>query len=192
MKKRLMMAWGLMAAVQVGAAVTFDLYNDSALYSYLDDKAGPLSYTAGDVTATFAATGGVMNRTTEGFGINAALAGDETFLIEVNESLNVSFNQTVQITAVDFRNFESGEAINVIIGSVTNTIIWAELDNQSTDSIGGLSWNVALGDTVRFETVGATDAIAVDSFAVVPEPATTAMLGFGGLLVWTIRRIVRA
>ncbi|MCU0857198.1 MAG: PEP-CTERM sorting domain-containing protein [Pontiellaceae bacterium] len=190
MNKYSIAAWCAAAAISAGAAVTFDLYNDADLYSYLDDQTGPLSYTNSGIAATFSGTGGNMNRVSNnGFGIDAPGSGDTTYLLDVNEALTVSFNQAVQITALDFRNFDDGESIRVIIGSVTNTVLWANLGNKTTDSIIIPSWDVPLGDTVRFEVGGETDAIAIDSFTVVPEPATVSMLGIGGLLALIIRRI---
>jgi hypothetical protein len=59
------------------ADVVFDLYGPSssepsALALYLDDEAGPLSYTNSGIVATFSTPDGVMNRTTSGFGINGS------------------------------------------------------------------------------------------------------------------------
>ncbi len=189
MKRMLITLLVLCAVFVASAEVTFNLFGDSDLYLYLDNEAGPLSYTNSGVVATFTGVGGDMNRTTSGFGINASGSGDTTFALDVNEAFDVSFDQVVQITALDFRNFESGEAINVIIGSTTNLIEFADLDNGTTDTYGGFSWEVSPKDTtVRFEVVGSTDVIAIDSITVVPEPATVAMFGVGGLIAFIIRR----
>lgn len=193
MKRILVTLLILSAAFVAGAQVTFDLFGDAALYGYLDNQAGPLSYTNSGVVATFTGVGGDMNRTTSGFGIDALGSGDTTYLIDFGEALEIKFDQGVQITTLDFRNFEDGESINVIFGVTTNVIAWADLDNQSSDYIENLSWSVSSGTTVSFEVVGGTDAIALDSFTieVVPEPATIAMFGIGGLIAFVIRRFAR-
>jgi hypothetical protein len=98
--------------------------------------------------------------------------------------------QDVQITGLDFRRFEdNGESMNVIIGTITNTITFADLNNDlGTDSIGGISWNVSAGTTVSFTVAGLNDEIAIDSIMVVPEPAVVSLLGAGGLLTLLVRR----
>ena len=191
--KRIVIAALLIVGAVAAAEVTFDMYNDAVLYGYLDNQAGPLRYTNTGIVATFEAIGGVMNRVSNsGFGIDAPGSGDTTYALDINEALHVSFEPAVTITGLDFRNFDDGEAINVIIGTTTNTIVWADLGNKTSDSITGLSWNVASGMTVSFEVVGATDIIAVDAVTVIPEPATISMLGLGALGTLIVRRFSRA
>ena len=111
MKKLITAGVVILCVFGVRAEVTFDLYGDAGLYGYLDDQAGPLSYTNSGVVATFTGVGGNMNRTTSGFGIDAPGSGDTTYLLDVGEALNISFNQTLQITAIDFRNFDRHKQI---------------------------------------------------------------------------------
>jgi hypothetical protein len=96
----------------------------------------------------------------------------------------------VIITALDFRNFDDGETMNVTIEDATNPVEYNALSNQTTDSIDGLSWSVTAGDTVDFAVAGDANAIALDSITVaVPEPAVISMLGLGGLLMLVGRRV---
>lgn len=187
----LMMTLILSVASVVHAEVTFDMFGDAALYGYLDNQPGPLNYTNTGIVATFEGVGGDMNRTTSGFGIDAPGSGDTTYALDTGEALHISFDQAVTITGLDFRNFEDGENINVIIGTTTNTVAWADLTNQSSDFVTNLSWAVSSGTTISFEVVGLADIIAVDAITVVPEPATVGMLGLGGLLAIMIRRSTR-
>ena len=191
MKRLLITLLVLCSAFSASAEALFSPYTDATLYGILDNQPGPLSYTNNGIVATFSGVGGNMNRTGDGFGIDAAGSGDTSYLIDFGEVLKLKFDQDIQITTLDFRNFENGESINVIIGTTTNTITWALLDNQTSDYIENLSWDVSEGTTVSFEMVGATDAIAFDSVTVVPEPATIAMFGIGGFIAWIIRRSSR-
>jgi hypothetical protein len=188
--KKVIVLLGVACAFFVQAEVTFDLYNDTNLYSYLDDQPGPLSYTNNGIVATFTGIGGVMNRTTSGFGIDAPGSGDTTYLLDFGEALEIYFDQNIQITGLDFRNFSDGESIQILIGSTTNTIGYNDLDHKTSAYIENLTWDVQAFETVRFAVVGETDAIAIDSVTVIPEPATLSMVGLTGLLLLVVRRMV--
>lgn len=181
----------LSLGLNAGAQVAFDLFNDSALYNYLDDQVGPLSYTNENIVATFTAFGGNMNRTTQGFGVDAPGSADNTYLLDVDESFEVYFGQDITITTLDFRNFEDGEAIYVAIGAVTNLITWNSLSNRSSDYLENIAWEVPQGTKITFEVAGTTDAIAIDSITVVPEPVAASLIGIGGLMLLVLRRLKR-
>lgn len=190
MKKRVMITAVFAVALVTRADVVFDFYTNANLYGALDEQQGPVDFTIDGVTATFTAVGGVMNRTNSGFGINADGSADTTYALDSGEALQVSFDQDVIITALDFRNFENGETMNVTIKDATNPVEYNALSNQTTDSIDGLSWSVSAGDTVDFAVAGDANAIALDSITVaVPEPAVISMLGLGGLLMLVGRRV---
>lgn len=190
MKKRVMITAVFAVALVTRADVVFDFYTTANLYGALDEQQGPVDFTIDGVTATFTAVGGVMNRTNSGFGINADGSADTTYALDYGEALQVSFDQDVIITALDFRNFDDGETMNVTIEDATNPVEYNALSNQTTDSIDGLSWSVTAGDTVDFAVAGDANAIALDSITVaVPEPAVISMLGLGGLLMLVGRRV---
>ena len=62
--------------------------------------------------------------------------------------------------------------------------------NTTYDGIGDIARNIEIrtsfwGDTYNGGTLSALD---IDSFSIVPEPATMALLAFGGILLRTRKR----
>jgi hypothetical protein len=135
--------------------------------------------------------GQTLNANKGDFGVKSGLTGEVDDRFDYGETVLMSFNKDIQITQIDFSDFDSGETFNFIIGSVTNSIAWADLDNQSSDYIENLTWNVFAGDIIRLEVAGVGDSLSMDSIdiTVVPEPATMALIGIGGLLALIERRI---
>jgi hypothetical protein len=171
------------------AGVTFDLFNSAGLYSYLEGSSGPLNYTNSGLVAVFSASGGTMHRTSSGFGIDAPGSGDVTYALDSGEQLRTSFDQAVEITNLDFRGFETGEVFSIVIGTATNSIAWDDLSNKTSDSYTlSAPWTVSAGTEIRFAVSGAA-SVSLDGLTVnvIPEPATMAMLGLGGLLAIVIR-----
>ncbi|HKL20770.1 MAG TPA: hypothetical protein VJ904_03125, partial [Tichowtungia sp.] len=74
------------------AATLFDFNNNSDLNSALDDQAGPVSFTNSGLIATFTASDGTMNRTSNnGLGINSTISGDDTAAFDVGEWIDITF-----------------------------------------------------------------------------------------------------
>ena len=191
MKKSFILLSITLLTLTASGEVIFDLFNDDTLYNQLEGQAGPVSYANNGISATFTSPGGTMHRTTSGgFGIDAIGSDDTTFAIDSGESLQISFDQDITITGLDFRNFESGESINIIIGSTTNKLTEMELDNRTSDYEENLSWQVSSTSSIRFEVIGSTDAIAIDSITVIPEPATAGLLVLSGIATLFMRRML--
>jgi hypothetical protein len=65
---------------------------------------------------------------------------------------------------------------------------WADLSNQSSDSISGLNWEVAANTTISINVAGTGDIIALDSIAAIPEPTCIAFMLCAGLCALITRR----
>lgn len=135
-------------------------------------------------------SGSQLNSTASEFGINAAGSGDETALFDTNngqEALWVSFNRTVTIKSITVSSFTGGNvetgAYQVAEGSLVNFT-----------SSGTYTVDAVLNQGSYFKVIavneGGGNGWSLNSFTVeaVPEPATIAMLSFGGLVAVMIRR----
>ena len=137
--------------------------------------------------------GHTLNANAGDFGVTSGLGGEVNDRFDFGEAVLMSFDQDVQITLIDFSDFDSGEVFNFIIGTTTNVIAWSDLSNQISDIFDGIAWDVSAGEIIRMEVAGGTDSLSMDSVdvTVVPEPATMAMFGLGGAIAWVIRRSSR-
>lgn len=172
------------------ADVIFDLYGGGELTSLLEGKTHLDSYTTGGITASFTANGGTMHRIDAGFGINSTDTSDATYALDPLESLDISFDQDVTITQLDFRNFGPSESFQVVIGTLTYNIAHNDLDSPAYGLKQYISWEATKGQTVRFQVAGTHDAIAIDSITVkaIPEPTTIALFLASGIALLTGRR----
>jgi hypothetical protein len=137
-------------------------------------------------------TGSQLNSTATEFGINAAGAGDATSLFDTvngQEALWVSFNRAVTVKSITVSSFTGGNvetgAYQVANGSLVNFT-----------ASGTYTIDAALNQGEYFKTIavntGGGNGWILNSFTVsVPEPATFGLAGFGGLLVWIVRRASR-
>jgi len=174
------------------AGVTFDFLGTDAgsLGSALDNQAGSISYTNSGIVATFTASDGTMNRTGSGdgdFGLNAT-GTDDTDAFDKGEWINITFDQTITLTNVNVSSWSTsnGDEATIFVDGVSSGII---------SSTGDHAFNitVTVGDILRIEgTDGALPSAengwSLDSMTVVPEPATMAMFGIGGVIAFLIRR----
>ncbi len=135
--------------------------------------------------------GHTLNANKGDFGVKSGLIGEVDDRFDFGETVLMSFDQDILITKVDFSKFDDGEVFNFVIGTGTNSIAWADLSNQSSDYLENLSWNVSAGEIIRLDVAGITDSLSLDAIdlTVVPEPATLALIGIGGLLMLVSRRI---
>lgn len=135
--------------------------------------------------------GHTLNANKGDFGVKSGLLDEVDDRFDYGETVLMSFSQDIQITKIDFSDFDTGETFNFVIGSITNSIAWADLDNQSSDYMENLSWDVLAGQIIRLEVAGLGDSLSMDAIdiTVVPEPATIALIGLGGLLALVSRRL---
>lgn len=136
--------------------------------------------------------GSQLNSTAAEFGINAAGSGDDTALFDTNngqEALWISFNRTVTVRSITVSSFTGGNvetgAYQVAAGSLVNFT-----------SSGTYAVDAVLNQGSYFKIIavneGGGNGWSLNSFTVeaVPEPATIAILGFGGLAASLLRRIL--
>ncbi len=201
MKKTMVVAavMGMFANGVQAELFTFDLMNkdgapwdgvSSGVYtnagSGLTVKASMFAYLDGSYSS-----GSQLNSTKDEFGINAAGNGDATSLFDTNngqEALWVSFDRIVTIKSIAVSSFANGNvetgAYQVASGNLVN------FTSSGTHSI-----DTALSQGSFFKVIavneGAGNGWSLNSFTVeaIPEPATIAMLGFGGLVACMARRM---
>jgi len=138
-------------------------------------------------------SGSDLNSTASDFGINAVGTGDSSSLFDTDEgdeAVWISFNQDVTIKSIVVSSFSTGNvetgAYQVANGSIVD---FTASDTYTIDTVlnqGGYFKVTAIDE-------GGGNGWSLDSFTVeaVPEPATIAMLGLGGLLTMIIRRSSR-
>jgi hypothetical protein len=137
--------------------------------------------------------GYTLNANDGDFGVKSGLTGEVDDRFDFGETVLMSFDADIQITKIDFSNFDDGETFNFIVGSVTNSIPWADLSNKTSDYLNGISWNISAGQIIRLEVAGAGDSLSMDSLdiTVVPEPAPISMILSNGLVALLCRRLAR-
>ena len=181
---------------------TFDLINKNGI-SWDGLSSGVYTNTGGGRTleASLSAylngsysSGSQLNSTVSEFGINAAGSGDDTALFDTNngqEALWVSFNRAVTIKSITVSSFTGG---NVETGAYKV----AEGGLVNFTSSGTYTVDAVLNQGLYFKIIavneGGGNGWSLNSFTVeaVPEPATIAMLGLGGLVTGMIRRTMSA
>lgn len=167
--------------------VVFDLLEDSSIYSLLDDKVTG-SVTNGGIVATLTASEGVMNRTTDGFGVNGE-GTDDTDALNLGQYIDIVFDQTVYFKNLNISSWgdlSSGE-VRLGITDFTN-----QGDIQGTGDTT-YDFKVDYGKTVRIFATGessATNGFSVDSFSVeaIPEPAVLGFIALAGIGSLVARR----
>ncbi|MDF7825405.1 hypothetical protein P4B35_15370 [Pontiellaceae bacterium B12227] len=168
------------------ADVVFDLLDDSAIYSVLDDQPSGL-VTNGGILATLTASEGVLNRTQDGFGINDPYT-DDTDALDVGEYIDISFDQAVSFRNVNVsswnKDFDFGD---ILLG---NGGMYVSQGNILGTGDTGFNFVVSIGQVVRIKSVAgesATNGFSFDSFSVeaIPEPAVISfitLIGIGGIM----------
>lgn len=141
-------------------------------------SSGPM--TSGGVTATLTANTGVLNQTLSGYGVNAAVSGDETDLIDeesgVEDNISISFSQNVQLIGLTLSLLSKDEeALLNIAGnpqvSLTDTGSGTDSFSFSTDNL------VSTGDTIQISW-GSGNGFSFDSFTI--ETAGSSINDTGG------------
>ena len=174
------------AANSFGSLVTFDLLNDSTIYSVLDNQASA-SVTNGGIIATLTASDGVLNRTSLGFGMNGS-GTDDTDGMNAGQYIDLVFNQDVSFMNMNVSSWGASDAGVVQLGPL--------FDPEGAISKGdtAFGFDVLDGATVRVLATadsGATNGFSFNSFTVdtIPEPAVIGLLGLGsGFMLLTRKR----
>jgi hypothetical protein len=121
-----------------------------------------------------AISGGPINVTATGMGINGAEDTDtDTFESAFNQSVSLSFNQTVSITQLDFTNFDTDEVFSFDGFSIS----YESLSNKTTD-IYDFATPYIIAANTAFELAAQSGSIGIEgmTLTVVPEPSYTAAL----------------
>jgi len=190
MKKMMVMAAAVigLAASSFSSVIVFDLLGDSSLYSLLDDRSSG-SVTNSGLAATLSASDGVLNRTTDGFGING-IGTDDTDALNLGQYIDVVFGQAVVFSNLNVSSWGLSSAGEVQLGS-------AFVSQGSILGTGDTAYGfqVAAGQVVRIlatAETGSTNGFSVDGFTVetIPEPAVMGLVGLVGLGFLAARRFL--
>jgi len=190
MKKTLLIAMVVagFTASTFASLIVFDLLGDPSIYSELDNLASA-SVTNGGLVATLTASEGVLNRTTDGFGING-IGTDDTDALNLGQYIDVVFDQAVTFSNLNVSSWGVSDAGEVQLGSA--------FDSQgSISGTGDTAYNFSVdaGVVVRIRSTAgssATNGFSVDSFTVetIPEPAVMGFIGLTGLSLLVTRRFL--
>lgn len=176
----------IMSAVNAMAGlITFDLKDDAAVYSLLDNQASA-SVTNNGLAVTLTASDGVMNRTSLGFGINGP-GTDDTDALNAGQYIDLVFGQDVTFTELGISSWGSGDAGEVRYGDSLG--LFESIAGSGTTTY---DFNVSAGETIRIAATadsGASNGFSVDRITVaVPEPAVLSLIGLGGGALYLARR----
>ena len=174
--------------------IPFELRNNPAVEAA--DEVASFKLSVSGIEATLSANIGVLNQSSDGFGVNAPGSGDPTSRLDgVNgtESISVMFDQDVFFESLTLAVYSPGETASLTIGSASPI----QLDPVPADpDLYLFSANnfVAAGQSVVL-THGSGNGFSFDAFSVsspVPEPSSALIfLGAVGLAATKRRRRVR-
>ncbi len=149
-----------------------------------------------NITATFGETNGVtvanLNATAARLGINSSVTGDGSSLLDPSEWMAFAFDDDVNVTRFKFTDFGDGDSVRITWDTTILTLTDTDLDSNNDYVV---DWDVDESDTIRFDAISRSAEDSSGGFGfremdvtVVPEPATIAMFGIGGLIAFIIRR----
>lgn len=154
----------------------------SALVNFSIGAVGDLASFSGTLTPV----GGALYMGASGGGLSSVGDGSDYF-DTASEGWTFTFSQDVTLTAVNFYAPDAGQQV---ISTNGTAIAGSPFDDDFSGSLF-----LKAGDSLTFGyDAGGTGTYGIDDFTitVVPEPATVAMLGLGGLMTYLIRRASRA
>jgi len=154
--------------------VTFNFAEDEDLYGALDNQADPITYTNSGLVATFTASDGEMNRTIDGFGLNATNFLDDTDAFDPGEWIDVNFDILVALTHIDVSSWGSNDTAVIFVDGFTNGVITSTgshafdiqvpagqiLRISGTDGDIGNGWSL---DAITVQTGTNTPPISIDA-----------------------------
>ncbi len=164
-------------AVSGSGQTNFNLLDGaSALVNFSIGAVGDLS----SFTGTMLSTGGAFDIGGNGGGVDGD--ADSYVYFESGEAWSFTFSRDVTLTAVDYWGPDANQQTILINGT---PVAGSPFDADFSGSV-----NVSAGDTMTLGHAGTAGNYALDTFTVtvVPEPATLAMFGIGGLVAFIIRR----
>lgn len=192
---RLCVACTWMVGIARAGLVGFDLYGDPAVYSVLDNQASA-TVTNGGIAATLSASpNGVLNRTTETFGVNdVTTGGDDSDALDKDEYIDVVFDRDVTFSNLTIASWAAGNAGEVQLDAGSGFVSQGSIPGAGDAAYG---FFVPAGRPVRIlataEAASGVDSkgFSVNAFSVetVPEPAAIGLLVFGVAGWWGIKRI---
>ena len=169
--------------------VNFNLLGDSAIYSRLDNQSTAIITNNGLIATFTASAGGVMNRTTSGFGINGS-GSDDTHGLNTGQYIQIIFDQDVTFTNLNISSWGALDAGEVQLGP-------AFTSQGSISGTGDTLYNftVSQGTAIRIIATADTasnNGFSVDGFTVaIPEPSSAALITITAGLLFIIRRKLR-
>ncbi len=185
MKKAICVAVVGFAVNGFAGLITFDLLNDTTIYSVLDEQASA-SVTNGGIIATLSASDGVLNHTASGFGVNGA-GSDDTDGLNAGQYIDIFFDQTVTFSSLNISSWGGSDAGEVQLG-----LLFVSQGGISGTGDTAYDFLINEGETVRVlgtADSGATNGFSVNSFTIIPEPAVLGLIAFGsGIMLLGHRR----
>jgi hypothetical protein len=155
---------------------------DGGISSQVNFSIGAVGDLAG-LSGTLTPIGGDFNIGGNGSGI---VGGNSNSYIDSGEAWVFTFSSDVTVTSVRYYGGDDGGQSILTNGT-------AVAGSPFDDDPSGLSIFVSAGDALTFGQAGTLNYGLQDfTVTVVPEPATIAMFGIGGIVAWIIRRSFRA
>jgi len=133
--------------------------------------------------------GAELNSTGTSLGINSDNDSDtDAFEAAFGQGFTFRFNQAVSITQLDFTTFSAGETVSFAGVSIGND----DLSNGTTD-IYDFSTPLEISADTEITLLATSGTVGIEAMtaSVIPEPATLAMFGIGGLMAMIVRRSIR-
>ena len=103
--------------------IPFDFAGDDTLYGVLDDQSAAITVTNNGLIATITPSGGTMNRTANGFGVNATNLLDDTDAIDPGEWIEIRFDNTVTLTNITVSSWGPTDTAIVSLSGTSNGVI---------------------------------------------------------------------
>lgn len=105
--------------------ITFDFAGDAVLYAMLDDQSAAVTVTNSGLVATITPSEGAMNRTADGFGVNATNLVDDTDAIDPGEWVELRFENVVTLTNITVSSWGPTDSAIVFVNGTSNSVITA-------------------------------------------------------------------
>lgn len=183
----------LLAVASAKADVTFDFFDNAALFDGETSVDVLLSDVIGDTTMTVTGFGGTLNSNSTSFGVgDSAIDG-------TGESITLVFTTDIEVTLIDFSTIGSdvSDGALLTIGSLSfelytdNPAVDPVFSGQTDEFLPQAPIALSAGELITFTGTSATSSYDLDSISlnVVPEPGSFALLaGIAGMALAATRR----